>query len=84
MTATLFADASTIAHLQHQPKPHPGQSAGAALPPSTRDTHVIDLENRLRERLGTKVQLRYRQAKARSISASSATTNWNASCKYSE
>ena len=52
-----------VAHLQHQPKAHPGQSAGAALPSSTRDTHVIDLENRLRERLGTKVQLRYRQGK---------------------
>ena len=52
-----------VAHLQHQPKLHPGQSAGAATPPSTRDTHVVDLENRLRERLGTKVQLRYRQGK---------------------
>ena len=28
-----------------------------------RDTHVADLENRLRERLGTKVQLRYVQGK---------------------
>jgi ParB family transcriptional regulator, chromosome partitioning protein len=29
----------------------------------TRDTHVTDLENRLTERLGTKVSLRYRQGK---------------------
>jgi ParB family chromosome partitioning protein len=35
---------------------------GPALPPTT-DAHVADLENRLRERLGTKVQLRYAQGK---------------------
>jgi len=28
-----------------------------------RDAHVVDLESRLRERFGTKVQLRYRQGK---------------------
>lgn len=32
-------------------------------PPATRDTHVAHLENQLRERLGTKVQLRYAQGK---------------------
>jgi len=31
--------------------------------PLTKDTHVTDLENRLRERLGTKVHLRYAQGK---------------------
>jgi ParB family transcriptional regulator, chromosome partitioning protein len=35
---------------------------GPATPPS-RDTHVASLENKLRERLGTKVQLRYAQGK---------------------
>ena len=49
-----------IAHLQ-QEKP-----AGlATTPPSHlgRDAHVVDLENRLRERFGTKVQLRYNKGK---------------------
>ena len=36
--------------------------AGLPLPPAT-DAHVADLENRLRERLGTKVQLHYTQGK---------------------
>ena len=35
---------------------------GAVIPP-TQDAHVADLENRLRERLGTKVQLRYVKGK---------------------
>ena len=34
-----------------------------ALTTPTRDTHVADLEGRLRERLGTKVHLRYAQGK---------------------
>ena len=29
----------------------------------TKDAHVTDLENRLRERLGTKIHLRYAQGK---------------------
>jgi ParB family chromosome partitioning protein len=33
------------------------------LTPATRDVHVASLENQLRERLGTKVQLRYEQGK---------------------
>ena len=31
--------------------------------PLTRDSHLADLESRLRERFGTKVHLRYRQGK---------------------
>ena len=31
--------------------------------PPVRDAHIGDLENKLRERFGTKVQLRYRQGK---------------------
>lgn len=40
-------------------------SASKALPTPApaRDAHVADIENRLRERLGTKVQLRYAQGK---------------------
>ena len=34
----------------------------APLPP-VRDAHVADLENKLQERFGTKVQLRYRRGK---------------------
>lgn len=36
---------------------------GKAAPAPLRDTHVASLENKLRERLGTKVQLRYRDGK---------------------
>lgn len=35
----------------------------SAMAPATRDAHVMSLENKLRERLGTKVQLRYSQGK---------------------
>jgi ParB family chromosome partitioning protein len=50
-----------VAHLQSregasQPKP-------AQLAPPARDAHVASLENQLRERLGTKVLLRYAQGK---------------------
>ena len=37
--------------------------ARPATPPAVRDAHIGDLENKLRERFGTKVQLRYRQGK---------------------
>ncbi|MHB8519194.1 MAG: ParB/RepB/Spo0J family partition protein [Limisphaerales bacterium] len=37
-----------------------GKSRAGAL---TRDVHVVDLETKLQERLGTKVQLRYREGK---------------------
>lgn len=42
-------------------EPQNGTKPGLTL--STKDTHVADLENRLRERLGTKVHLRYTQGK---------------------
>lgn len=38
-------------------------SKAGPLTPPTRDTHLANLENQLRERLGTKVQLRYAQGK---------------------
>jgi ParB family chromosome partitioning protein len=51
-----------VAHLQ-QPKPvQPGRDPGQA-PSTLRDAHVVALEGKLRERLGTKVSLRYRQGK---------------------
>jgi len=41
----------------------PQAGAKPSLTPLTKDAHVTDLENRLRERLGTKVHLRYAQGK---------------------
>ena len=38
-------------------------SSRAASPPPARDAHVADIENQLKQRLGTKVSLRYRQGK---------------------
>jgi ParB family transcriptional regulator, chromosome partitioning protein len=38
-------------------------SAGKSQAPASRDAHVAALENKLRERFGTKVNLRYRQGK---------------------
>jgi ParB family chromosome partitioning protein len=49
-----------VAKLQSH-EPQNGSKPG--LTPLTKDTHVTDLENRLRERLGTKVHLRYAQGK---------------------
>jgi ParB family transcriptional regulator, chromosome partitioning protein len=50
-----------VSHLQAR------ETAGGAkalpLTPKARDAHVADLENQLRERLGTKVSLRYAQGK---------------------
>lgn len=40
-----------------------GSSKPGAVTPLTRDAHVSQLENRLRERLGTKVHLRYARGK---------------------
>ncbi|MFM1768826.1 MAG: hypothetical protein RJA22_1355 [Verrucomicrobiota bacterium] len=51
-----------VAHLQHVPVGKAGREPGGATPP-LRDTHVVALEGKLRERLGTKVSLRYRQGK---------------------
>ena len=49
-----------VAHWQSQPG---SRSTGTSIAPAHRDANVGNLENRLRERLGTKVQLRYRQGK---------------------
>jgi ParB family transcriptional regulator, chromosome partitioning protein len=40
-----------------------GATKPASITPLTQDAHVADLENRIRERLGTKVHLRYSQGK---------------------
>ena len=40
-----------------------GSAKPATITPLTKDAHVADLENRIREKLGTKVQLRYSQGK---------------------
>ncbi len=50
-----------VAHLQAREATTNGRSA-VTIPP-TRDSHLTDLESRLRERFGTKVHLRYRQGK---------------------
>lgn len=46
--------------------PAPGATTGGSRKsstPATRDAHVVNLENRLQERFGTKVQLKYRKGK---------------------
>jgi len=50
-----------VAHLQEREKASPANAV--PLPPQNRDAHVASLENRLRERLGTKIHLRYAQGK---------------------
>jgi len=50
-----------VAHWQKQGHSSSGGVSMSA--PANRDANVGNLENRLRERLGTKVQLRYRQGK---------------------
>ena len=49
-----------IAELQKVSASGKGSKANTS---GTRDLHVVDLENKLQERFGTKVQLRYRQGK---------------------
>ena len=49
-----------VAHW-HPPASHPADKLPPAPPP--RDAHVTSLENQIRERLGTKVRLRYAQGK---------------------
>ena len=49
-----------VAHLQKAAAAR-GATARGESSPADRDPHVSDLENRLRERLATKVRLRYRQ-----------------------
>jgi ParB family transcriptional regulator, chromosome partitioning protein len=53
-----------VAHLQNSsPRHHANsRSAGKGAGPA-RDAHLSDLENKLRERFGTRVSLRYRQGK---------------------
>jgi ParB family transcriptional regulator, chromosome partitioning protein len=41
----------------------PAHSAKGSAKPPARDAHVLDLENKLRERFGTKVAIRYRAGK---------------------
>ncbi|HWX20315.1 MAG TPA: ParB/RepB/Spo0J family partition protein [Candidatus Binatia bacterium] len=50
-----------VAHLQARGDPSAPRTG--PLTPPTKDTHVANLENKLRERLGTKVQLRYAHGK---------------------
>jgi ParB family chromosome partitioning protein len=50
-----------VAHLQNR-GPAPAAGTPGALP-LAKDSHVLDLEGRLQERLGTKVAVRYRQGK---------------------
>jgi len=50
-----------VAHLNSRPAT--ASSSAAAAPASARDSNVASLENQLRERLGTKVHLRYAQGK---------------------
>jgi ParB family transcriptional regulator, chromosome partitioning protein len=50
-----------ISHLQNQPVAAGARSNGATM--TNRDAHVTELEGKVRERLGTKVQLRYRAGK---------------------
>jgi ParB family chromosome partitioning protein len=40
-----------------------GPAKTASITPLTKDAHVANLENRIREKLGTKVNLRYAQGK---------------------
>jgi ParB family chromosome partitioning protein len=50
-----------VAHLQNRgPAPADGKPGAQ---PLAKDSHVLDLESRLQERLGTKVDVRYRQGK---------------------
>ena len=51
-----------VAHLQQTVSTRPAGANGKAAP-AMHDSNMADLENRLRERFGTKVQLRYRQGK---------------------
>jgi ParB family chromosome partitioning protein len=50
-----------VAHLQERQAA--SQTRRTPPAPPTRDAHVANLENQLRERLGTKVSLRYAQGK---------------------
>ncbi|MCX8157650.1 MAG: ParB/RepB/Spo0J family partition protein [Verrucomicrobiae bacterium] len=46
-----------------QSQPPPRKSSAAAAPAPARDVHIVDLEQRLQQRFGTRVTLRYRKGK---------------------
>jgi len=53
-----------VAYLQRRASDGPGgKSTGRGATPVARDAHLAELENRLQERFGSKVQLHYRQGK---------------------
>ncbi len=53
-----------VANLQKHPVPGtPNSSVPTAATTNNRDVHIVSLEGKIRERLGTKVQLRYRKGK---------------------
>jgi ParB family chromosome partitioning protein len=52
-----------VTRLQQPAVEVPAHTRNGATVPALRDVHVTNLENKLRERLGTKVQLRYRAGK---------------------
>jgi len=52
-----------VAQFQKKQSTSPSGASGGNSHPVNRDAHIVDLETRLRERLGAKVQLRYRQGK---------------------
>jgi ParB family chromosome partitioning protein len=52
-----------VAQFQKKQSAGPSGASGGNSHLVNRDAHIVDLETRLRERLGAKVQLRYRQGK---------------------
>ena len=52
-----------VAHWQAKGVAGPRRPAAGATASATRDAHVAELENQIRQKVGTKVQLRYRQGK---------------------
>ena len=51
-----------VTRLQNQPNITPGKTSNGVMI-TNRDAHVVSVENKLRERFGTKVQVRYRGGK---------------------
>jgi len=49
-----------VSRLTAKPADKPAAAVAAAVPAASRDPHVVDVENRLRERLATRVGVRYR------------------------
>jgi ParB family transcriptional regulator, chromosome partitioning protein len=52
-----------VVHLQKQSATSSTVKTRANLSSGDRDAHIVDMENRLQQRFGTKVQVRYRQGK---------------------